>query len=205
VKALIFTAALVSSPVAAEPWQYQARTDPMTSKTTRLASTISDNEANFDFPYRGPTKARLMVRSRDGRGSDVSFEMTQGQFGCGISGCTVRVRFDEDQPITFGANPPADHDSKFLFLSSEASFIKRASTARTIRVEATVYQNGQQVFTFSPGPLAWDQARPSASPPASTPNAALSEAQRLLKDCDRKAGAVTGDAYKVALKACLGM
>ena len=60
----------------------------------------------------------------------------------------MRVRFDEAAPIKFSTNEPSDGSSDMLFLNNAKKFIKLAKQAKTIKIEAPFYQEGNRIFTF---------------------------------------------------------
>lgn len=156
----LFNAALLlfvlAGPALAAGWDYDISTDKMTGKTSSTARVGSDNSLSFGFPYKGPNSGSLYVRQGPGKGLDVLVTIEKGQMICSASGCTVRVRFDEGQPMSFGASRPSDHSSTALFLDSEQRFVTQARKAKKILVEFTAYQQGNQVLEFSTAePLKW--------------------------------------------------
>lgn len=133
---------------SAGAWDISETEDKMTGKKTVYASVDSTNTASFGWPYQGKTRAWLMVRRHPRHGQDVMFGIERGQLVCGSSGCSVLVRFDDHQPIKFGAVGPEDNDSKMLFLTNDKKFVAELRKAKRVRVSATVYQEGQPMFEF---------------------------------------------------------
>ena len=140
---------------AASKWEYEEKKDEMTSKLHRSAVVRSDNTISLDFPYKGSNYGQLTVRQHPQYGLDVIFAVDKGQFSCSIYNCKAVVKFDEGAPVTYSASEPADHSSNVMFIQNKQDFIRRAKSAKTIRVQTTYYQNGDQVLTFSSGPLVW--------------------------------------------------
>jgi hypothetical protein len=121
----------------------------MTGKVSAFASVQSANIVEFDFPYGGAQHGQLTLRLHPRFGNDVIFRIERGQLLCpSYEGCSVLVRFDDEAPATFSANPPADNSNETIFISNYDRFVSRLRKAKTIRVSPEVYQQGNVVFTF---------------------------------------------------------
>ena len=129
-------------------WKYRTNTDEMTSQNIYLASVVSFNTVNFDFPYNGDQRARLTLRDHPRHGTDAILKIEKGQFICSLSECDVLVRFDNDQPITVKASEPESNDSTMLFLDAYDLFIANLTKAKTVKISATFYHEGSHVFEF---------------------------------------------------------
>ena len=129
----------------------------MTGKTEFSARIQSKNSLNLAFPYAGANYGYLIVRQHPGYGLDVIVQVNKGQILChAYQNCTVKVRFGDSQPVTFSAAPSADLDATAVFLRNPKSFIEKASKAKGIKVQATMYQAGDVVMEFeSKETLAW--------------------------------------------------
>ena len=136
-------------PEPGSQWHYAHDTDEMTGQPSHTATVLSDNTVEFDFPYHRPQRGRLMVRRHPRFGADVIFAIERGQLLCpSYDGCTVLVRFDEGQPSSFSASPPADNSSESIFIDNYERFVSRMLKARRVRVSPKVYQEGTVIFTF---------------------------------------------------------
>ena len=142
-------------------WKYSNETDPMTSKTTTHAILRSNNSLDLGSPYSGTNHADLVVRKHPRYGTDVIFKIDQGQLMCStISGCPIKVRFDDGAPMNFTGTEPADNDSAVVFVNEKQRFIAAASKAKNILVQVNIYKNGAPVLEFySPKPLTWKPAK----------------------------------------------
>lgn len=137
-------------------WTYETSTDKMSGKKTKTGILPSKNSLNFDFPYAGSNLGFLMVREHPKHGLDVLFIIEKGQILCGIDGCEVDVKFDQDEPTSFEAHPPDDHSSDSIFILDAEKFVDRAKKAKSILVQFSAYQNGSPVLEFvPPAPLKW--------------------------------------------------
>lgn len=145
----------------ADLWEYRTSIDKMTSKENRFASVMSDNSLVLPFPYNSESNlGGLTVRS-SGSGTEVLVTIQKGQILCpGYGdGCTVTVRFDQAQPVRFGAIGPADHSSTVFFIHDAKRFVALASKAKKILIQFTMYNAGTQTLEFSPPtPLVWGTA-----------------------------------------------
>lgn len=155
-KHLIWAAVALCSASAHADWTYTNQVDKMNGSTTQFAFVGSVNSLSLPSPYSGKNHGRITVRSAKANGLAVVVQVEKGQFICGINSCSVLVRFDEKPPIKFRAVPPADRDSKTLFLEPEKQFIEAAKKAKMIRLQATMFQAGDQILEFaSATPLSW--------------------------------------------------
>lgn len=121
----------------------------MTGKMTKTARVISTNTLNLDFPYNGAQNGYLTIRNHPQYGHDVIVRIERGQLLCDISdGCTLMVRFDDDAPQAFTALEPADNSSESLFISNYKRFTTRLKTAKRVRIQLNIYQEGAQYLEF---------------------------------------------------------
>ncbi|MGH7563741.1 MAG: hypothetical protein ACREK5_04890 [Gemmatimonadota bacterium] len=79
-----------------DAWSYRTITDEMDGTVTRVAAIQSANTVEFDFPYQGAQRARLVLSPRPGYDL-VMLVIQKGQMPC-FSGCKVRVKIDDDDP-----------------------------------------------------------------------------------------------------------
>lgn len=141
---------------AGEAWNYKKKTDQMIGKDWLSAIATSINSLDLEFPYGGENRADLVVRQHPKYGQDVIFSVEKGQLMCRLNGCTVDVRFDDQQPIVFSAVNGADHDPRVIFITSAARFIAQAKKARTIKIQVVMWHAGAQVLIFkTDNPLVW--------------------------------------------------
>ena len=121
----------------------------MSSAKTYWATVVSTNQIELGFPYGGPQRASLTLRTHPRHGKDVIFRIEKGQLLCrSYDGCSVLVRFDEDKAVCYRANGPADNSTETLFLSNYSGFAERLLRAKRVRISAEIYQAGAPVFEF---------------------------------------------------------
>lgn len=136
----------------AQKWDYSTSTDEMSSKVARYAKINSENSVSFDFPYAGPQHGTLTIRNHPSYGRDVLLNIREGQFLCtSYDGCTVRIRFDEAPAVAWRATGPADNSTTVLFIRNGDRFVQLLRKAKTVRIAAKIYQEGEPIFEFEVG------------------------------------------------------
>ena len=121
----------------------------MSGKKRYTASVKSTNTVSLGFPYGGAQHGTLTLRIHEGKGKDVLFFIEQGQILCpSYNGCSAQVRFDDEKPIRFGANGPADHSSDIIFLENYGNFVSKLKKSKRVRLSVNIYQNGAPAFEF---------------------------------------------------------
>jgi hypothetical protein len=141
-----------ASPVApiakAGQWIYSNSDDSMGRKRS-LAQVKSENTLHLGFPYQGNQHGTLVLRNSARWGTDVMVNIERGQFLCRFDGCTVNVRFDDGPIQKYSASEPDDHSTTTMFLNNATRFISTLRKSKTVRVEATYYQEGSQTLEFN--------------------------------------------------------
>lgn len=136
-------------------WEYDSKDDEMTNSKSYFATILSDNGEVFAFPYDEEGGSHLMatVRQTKKSGTDVILGISKGQF----NGQYVSVKFDDNAAKKYKAYSADDGSLDVLFIDNAKDFIAKAKTAKTIKIEAEFYQEGNRVFTFTADkPLKWD-------------------------------------------------
>ncbi len=146
--------------INAKRWETSTSIDEMTGTENIWKSLTSDNTHHFDFPYEGGSTLKLTVRYMKKYGNDVILKISSGQVLCSEYNGTnyVNIRFDDEAPMRFYTNEPADYSSDHVFLNNPTKFINKAKKAKTIKVEIPIYEEGRPIFTFTVDePLTWDK------------------------------------------------
>lgn len=146
---------LISDQLSGKAWIYTESEDPMTGKVDRSAVLASINEFELGFPYSGPQRAKLVLRNHSRHGRDVMVSIDRGQFSCGVSSCTVTVRFGKGAPSQFTVNEAAGGDNTTLFIQNVDRFMSGLRKSDTVAVEALLFQEGNKVFQFETAGLEW--------------------------------------------------
>ena len=136
-------------------WEYDSKDDEMTNSKSYFATILSDNGEVFAFPYEEEGGSHLMVTIRQTKrgGIDVILGISKGQFN---DQC-VSVKFDDNAAKKYKTYSADDGSLDVLFIDNAKDFIAKAKTAKTIKIEAEFYQEGNRVFTFTADkPLKWD-------------------------------------------------
>jgi len=129
-------------------WKYEESSDAMEKGIVKKAMVESINEVNFNFPYHGIQRAKLLLRNHPRYGKDVILALNKGQFLC-VLNCTITVRFDDGKPQKYAATSPNDHSSTAIFISKADRFLADMKKAKRVYIEATFYNEGNIVFEFA--------------------------------------------------------
>jgi hypothetical protein len=133
-------------------WTYESSEDPMTGRSSHRAWIRSTNTLGFDFPYEGAQRGRLVVRTHPQYGKDVILQIDKGQFLCSsYMDCRVLVRFDDAPAERYAGAEPADNSTTSVFIRNHDRFLQRLRSARRVRIQVNVYQEGAPVFEFDVG------------------------------------------------------
>jgi len=136
-------------PQTGSQWHYSRDKDPMGNGTTYWAMVKSSNTVSFDFPYSGPQRGTLTLRTHPRHGKDLILNIERGQFLCpSYDGCTVLVRFDDKKASRYSAASAADNSTETLFIRNYSRFAGEMLKAKQVRISADVYQEGSPVFEF---------------------------------------------------------
>ena len=138
-------------------WDYSQFEDEMGRGKVSTATVESSNTINLDFPYNGEQHGLLMLREHPKHGKDVVLKIQRGQLLDSEYNDPVVVRFDSDKPLTFRSVGASDHSTETLFLRGNAFsvFSNRLKTAKIVRIQAPLYQGGNQVFIFEVEGFNW--------------------------------------------------
>jgi hypothetical protein len=135
---------------AAALWSYSHRGDQMSKGVIRHASILSSNTVNFNFPYSGTQHGTLTLRDSPRYGKDVIISIEKGQILCpSYDGCTVLVRFDDENPSRYSALPPEDNSTETIFIQNYSRFVAKMMRAKRVRISLNIYQEGSPVFDFN--------------------------------------------------------
>lgn len=150
-----------SSTTPGSRWDYSQFEDEMGRGKVYTATIESTNTISLDFPYNGEQHGTLMLREHPKHGKDVVLKIERGQLLDSEYNDPVVVRFDSDKPLTFSSVGASDHSTETLFLGGNAfpTFAARLKTAKTVRIQAPIYQGGNQVFVFDVEGFNWTKAK----------------------------------------------
>ena len=130
-------------------WHYEETQDDMSNGVIRLAWKLSDNEVNFGSPYEGAQSATLRLRVHPRWGKAAYVQIQRGQLICNpYDDCHVLVRFDDGVSQRFSTSQPADHSTETMFINNYNRFVSQLRSAKVVRVSLSIYQEGEQTFTF---------------------------------------------------------
>jgi hypothetical protein len=146
----------VDSAQEAPAWEYGSNVDQMGRGTSMFASLKSVNSADFRFPYNGENHGSITLWKSPESGTEAVFEVEKGQILCSFSGdeggrldCPVSLKVDDGPLVRVTGRQPSDGRSNVVIVPYEA-VLSSVEKAKVLRVEATFFQEGPQVFEFHP-------------------------------------------------------
>ena len=188
-------------------WTYRKDADPMGRGEVKRAYTQSANEIALGFPYGGPQRAILTIRSHPKWGRDVYIDLEKAQILCRRDDCAIGVRFDDAPPQTFPGAEPADHSSNTIFIRGYDRFVAQMAKAKRVRIELSFYQQGNRVLEFNVSGFDWPDLLPqkfrstrSKTKPDAESRPAL---QEKMKRCNEDAAGKKGDDRRAFMSECL--
>lgn len=141
-------------------WIYRDQESAMAKGKELYASLRSANEFELKPPYAGRQRAVITLRHLPSDGDNALLEIQRGQFVCSFPSCAVQVRFDDGPAKTFKGSVPADYSHTALFLEPHAQLMQSIKTAKLMRVQAEIYQEGAPVLEFNVAGLDAKKLRP---------------------------------------------
>lgn len=136
-------------------WVYHEETDELTDEITKYALLESENTLELGFPYHGKQNVYLSLIARPGTGHGVLLRLKKGQFECSFRGCTVNVRFDNNEAQEFRAKQsPGSHS--VLLIHDYERFVSQLMKADELRIAVNIYQDGKNILRFNPQGLKTD-------------------------------------------------
>lgn len=137
-------------------WEYYEKKDEMSDEVLYIASCVSTNMHEFDFPYNGGSYLYLKIRNMNGK-NDVFLQISKGQIMTSISGSEyVRFKFDGGEPIKYSFSSSSDGDPTYAFINQSNALIKKIKAAKDIKIDIPMFQEGRPVFNFDVSGLKWD-------------------------------------------------
>ncbi|TNE37801.1 MAG: hypothetical protein EP321_09655 [Sphingomonadales bacterium] len=140
----------------ASKWHYSEKKDEMRGTTAKFAELRSENEVNLDFPY-GSVNGIITVRKRPQDGLNIMFSVDNGQILCRSFGDTtyVSAKFDDGPIKRYACTGTSDGSSETAFIEHTVDFLANLKKAKRTIIEAELYNNGREQFTFDTAGLDW--------------------------------------------------
>lgn len=146
----------VEAKEAESNWEYSEYPDEMSDDTTYLASVVSENSVDFDFPYDGGSSLKLTIRKSPQYGSDIYIKISKGQFNSGIYGQKIKMRFDENKAFDLNCKTASDGSSDLLFLTNFKKLLPQLKQSKTLKISCEFWNEGTRTFTFNIEGLKWE-------------------------------------------------
>ena len=145
-----------AAPVAAQKvksnWRFGENVDKMSGEVTKWAMTDSTNKVKMDFPYNGGSEGTIVVFEKN-----VKIHISKGQVMCSnYSGCLIKVKFDDEQPVDYLAVGPENGQHSHVYLgytetggNGAKKFMDKLRTAKRVMISMEVYQENSPVWEFN--------------------------------------------------------
>ena len=139
-------------------WTYSETVDEMTDKTCYMASVVSENSAEFGFPYDGGSFLTFVIRDSPQYGKDMFIAISKGQFNCSFNGEDIKIRFDSNEAFTVHCNGPSDMSQDYIFLNQRDfnKILKLLKESKTMKINVEFFNEGAHTFTFNVEGLEWN-------------------------------------------------
>ena len=133
-------------------WEYGENVDKMSSEVTKWAMTDSINKVSMSFPYNGGSEGTSVVFEKN-----VKIYISKGQVMCSnYSGCTIRVKFDDEKPVDYLAVGPDNGQHSHVYLGSAdvdgngaEKFMNKLKTAKRVMIGVEVFQENTPIWEFN--------------------------------------------------------
>ena len=133
-------------------WNYGQNVDKMSGEVTKWAMSDSLNKVSMAFPYHGGSEGTIIAFEKN-----VKLYFTKGQVMCSnYSGCTIRVKFDDEQPVLYTAVGPENGQYNHIYLGAEGygypgakTFLTKLKTAKRVMISVEMYRENNPVWEFN--------------------------------------------------------
>lgn len=134
-------------------WEYKISNDEMYDTKVHFARIHSDTSDD-----NGIGLMNILIRHRDDDCNQVFLALNYSSFDFGYGKRNyVLVRFDKEAPIKYTVRPLESAGNESVGFSKPNDFIKKAKTAKTILIEAPIFNESIRLFKFEmDNPLKWD-------------------------------------------------
>lgn len=138
-------------------WDYDNEADEMGRGEIKRAVTRSSNAVFFHPPYDGAQHGLFIIRDHPKYGKDLILQIHSGQFLFNIDDqCRVVIRLDDQKPQSFTGTQAADRSTTVCFIHGYTKLLPQIKRAKTMKIEAQFYEDGDQVFSFDVEGLQWE-------------------------------------------------
>lgn len=148
IEATTTTSTTTTIPIGAQ-WNYSTSKDEMDGTETKYASTKSINTLSFDFPYQGEQQMTLTFRSNKKTGKEALLVIDKGQFDCSASRCSVLIKLDDGQPVSYSAGAASSGRSDVIFVMNASGLFSAIKTKKQMMVQVDFYQYPNKVLRFN--------------------------------------------------------
>lgn len=140
-----------------ENWTYSESTDEMSGDITYYATCLSPEvlKLKYDYDKKG-SRVSIHIRNSSGK-NEVIVEVTKGTIPHSLySDESVRLKFDNEEPLIISYNSAANGNTKVIFLDQTENIIKKIKAAKKLKLEISLFNEGTFVVNFDTSNLKWD-------------------------------------------------
>lgn len=138
-------------------WNYQRPMDKISGEKGLLASTTSLNNVVSSFGIKD--HAILVVKEHPRYGEQIILVLKRSQFVCESEGCDIKIRFDNQEPISKKGYEPDDGNTSVLNLGYSEDFLRSLIDSKVMHIEVPIYRGGRQVIDFNTSNLKWERPK----------------------------------------------
>ena len=127
-------------------WEFSENKDDFDGRESKYCSITANNSIEGVILSKKP---RLLVRQRGKKETDILIIAEGVVFGHIGDSNKVRLKFDEDSPMSVGYGEAADGSSDTIFLHSVSKIISKLKTAKKLTLELPVFMESGQRASFN--------------------------------------------------------
>ena len=154
VQPLLMMLLFLASASASAQWRYWQETDKMRDNITKFAELKSTNRIQLDFPYRGGSTLRLVIRKTGQEDESIFVLLDRGQLSC-HSDCKIAAKIDSAPVVEWGGSSPVTSNS-VIFIGQRINLLNDIRSAKKMVIEVQVYDHGPAQFVFNSPGLRWE-------------------------------------------------
>ncbi|WP_320151072.1 hypothetical protein [uncultured Tolumonas sp.] len=133
----------------ANQWDYSNKEESMGRGYNEVASIQSENTFELQAPYMGSQHATLVLRRLYNTDNELVILIEKGQFICGVTGCSITARIDNNESFSIPVAIPHDGSTNMLIGSLNVTTKRSILAGKKLLIETTIYQNGEHIFEFN--------------------------------------------------------
>ena len=127
-------------------WIYKEEKDSFDGKIAKYCSLRSETTIDDVFVEINP---RILVRQYNKKAQEIMLIVEGKVIGHPEGKDIIRMKFDNEDPISVGFSGTTDSSADKIFLRSTSKIIAKFKTAKTLTVEIPFFMESTQRFKFN--------------------------------------------------------